>query len=95
MYFTINLTFTSYLDLMPNITEQLTLDGGKTKYEQLLPIYLNISHYDKSLSDRPGKLKNLYVITYKVQITKKFLICKKGILHIHFHLTKISFLTKL
>ena len=95
MYFTINLTFTHYLDLMPNIMEQLTLNRAKTSHEQPLPVYLNISHYDNSLSDRPGKL-NKFVHNYmQVQITKKFLICKKGILHIHSHLTKISFLTKL
>ena len=42
---------------MPNITDQLTLNRGKTNHEQPLPIYLNILHYDNSLSDRPGKLK--------------------------------------
>ena len=26
-------------------------------YEQLLPVYLNISHYDNSLTNRPSKLK--------------------------------------
>ena len=58
MYFTINLAFTNYLDLMPNIMEQLTLNRGKTSYEQPLPIYLNVSHFDNSLSNRPGKLKD-------------------------------------
>ena len=57
MYFTINLAFSNYLELMPNITDQLTLKRGKTNHEQPLPIYLNILHYDNSLSDRPGKLK--------------------------------------
>ena len=95
MYFTINLAFSNYLELMPNITDQLTLNRGKTNFEQPLPVYLNISCYDTSLPGRPGKLKELYTITYKVQITKKFLNCKKGILDIHFHLTKISFLTRL
>ena len=57
MYFTINLAFSNYLELMPNITDQLTLNRGKTNHEQPLPIYLNILHYDNSLSDRPGKLK--------------------------------------
>ena len=42
---------------MPNITDQLTLNRGKTNFEQPLPIYLNISRNDTSLSDRPGKLK--------------------------------------
>ena len=57
MYFTINLAFTNYLELMPNMMEQLTLNRDKIGYEQPLPIYLNISCYDNSLSDRPGKLK--------------------------------------
>ena len=57
MYFTINLAFSNYLELMPNITDQLTLVRDKTDHEQPLPIYLNVSHYDNSLSDRPAKLK--------------------------------------
>ena len=59
MYFTINLAFSNYLELMPNITDQLTLNRGKTNFEQPLPIYLNVLHYDTSLSDRPGKLKKI------------------------------------
>ena len=58
MYFTINLAFTNYLDLMPNLTEQLNLNRNKTSYEQPLPVYLNISHFDDSLSHRPSKLKD-------------------------------------
>ena len=57
MYFTINLAFSNYLELMPDITDQLTLNRGKTNFEQPLPIYLNVSCYDTSLSDKPGKLK--------------------------------------
>ena len=57
MYFTINLAFSNYLELMPNITNQLPINRGKTDFEQTLPIHLNISHFDNSLSDRPGKLK--------------------------------------
>ena len=37
MYFTINLAFSNYLELMPNITDQLTINRGKTNYEQPLP----------------------------------------------------------
>ena len=40
MYFTINLAFTNYLDLMPNLMEQLPLNRDKTSYEQPLPVYL-------------------------------------------------------
>ena len=38
--------------------EHLTLNRHKTSYEQPLPVYLNISHFDNSLSNRPGKLKD-------------------------------------
>ena len=58
MYFTINLAFTNYLDLMPNLTEQLNLNRDKTNYEQPLPVYLNISCFDNSLSNRPDELKD-------------------------------------
>ena len=57
MYFTINLAFTNYLDLLPHLMEQLTLTRDRTSYEQPLPVYLNISHYDNSLINRPSKLK--------------------------------------
>ena len=57
MYFTINLAFSNYLELMPNMTEHQTLNRDKTLKEQPLPVYLNVSHYDISLSDRPTKLK--------------------------------------
>ena len=57
MYFTINLVFTSYLDMLPNLTESLTLIRDRTHYEQPIPIHLNIPHYDNSLTNRPSKLK--------------------------------------
>ena len=57
MYFTINLAFTNYLDILPNLTESLTLIRDRTHYEQPLPIHLNIPHYDNSLTKRPSKLK--------------------------------------
>ena len=42
---------------MPNITEHQTLNRDKTLKEQPLPVYLNVSCYEISLSDRPTKLK--------------------------------------
>ena len=57
MYFTINLAFTNYLDVLPNLTESLTLIRDRTHYEQPWPIHLNIPHYGKSLTNRPSKLK--------------------------------------
>ena len=66
MYFIINLAFTNYLDMFPNLTDSLTLIRDKTSYEQPLPIHLNIPHYDSSLNSRPTKLKgflNNYINT--------------------------------
>ena len=57
MYFTINLAFLNNLELMPNMTEYKTLNRDKTLREQPLPVYINISHYDTTLSDRTTKLK--------------------------------------
>ena len=39
MYFTINLAFSNFLELIPNITDQLPINKGKTDFEQPLPIY--------------------------------------------------------
>ena len=57
MYFTINLAFTNYLDMFPNMRDSLSLIRDRTWHEQPLPIHLNIPHYDNSLSYRPTKLK--------------------------------------
>ena len=45
MYFAINLAFSNYLELMPNMTDQLPINRGKTNFEQPLPVYLNISYF--------------------------------------------------
>ena len=58
MYFTINLAFTNYLDMLPNMTDSVPLIRDRTWYEQPLPIHLNIPHYDNSLNYRPTKLKD-------------------------------------
>ena len=57
MYFTINLAFTNYLDFLPNLMERLHLTRDRTSCEQPLLVYINISHYDNSLINRPSKLK--------------------------------------
>ena len=57
MYFTINLSFMNYFDILPNLIEPLTLIRNRMHYEQHLPIHLNIPQYDNSLTNRPSKLK--------------------------------------
>ena len=56
-YFTINLAFSNYLELMPNMTEHKTLNRDKMLREQPLPVYTNISCYGTTLTDRTTKLK--------------------------------------
>ena len=58
MYFTINLAFTKYLDMLPNVTDSLPLIKDRTWYEQHLPKHLNIPHYDNSLNYRPTRLRD-------------------------------------
>ena len=58
MYFTINLAFTNYLDMLPNMTDSLPLIKDRTWYEQPLPIHLNIPHYDNSLNHRCTRLRD-------------------------------------
>ena len=56
MYLTINLAFTNYLDMLPNMTQSLIKD--RTRYEQPLPLNLSIPHFDNSAKHRPTKLKD-------------------------------------
>ena len=42
---------------MPNMTEHQTLNRDKMLREQPLPVYINISCYDTTLTDRTTKLK--------------------------------------
>ena len=57
MYFTINLAFFNFLELIPNMTEHKALNRDKMLKEQPLPVYINISCYDTTLTDRTTKLK--------------------------------------
>ena len=71
MYFTINLAFTNYLDMFPNLTDSLTLIRDKMSYEQTLPIHINAPHYDNLLNNRPMKLKDFlsnYIYTNDKEI---------------------------
>ena len=59
MYFTINMAFTNYLDLLPNLTNLSKLIKDRTTYEQPLPINLSIPDFDNSLQHAPTNLKNI------------------------------------
>ena len=75
MSFTINIAFTNYLDMLPNLTT-LSLIRDRTTYEQPLPVNLTFPTSDTSLKGGPTKLK--VSCTTKLS-TKKFLILYKGI----------------
>ena len=81
--------------MLPNLTEPSTLIRDRMCYEQPLPIHLNILHYDNSINNRPSKLKEFLQDYIQNAHDKEIFDLQKGILHTHFHLTKISFLIKL
>ena len=96
MYFTINLVFTNYLDILPNMTDSLPLIRDRTWYEQPLPLHLNIPHYENSLNQRLTKLKgfmNNYVNKNNKEI---FDLQQRHAMESHtFYLAKISFSIRL
>ena len=57
MYFTINMAFTNYLNMLPNLTNP-SLIKDRTTYEQPLPTNLSILDFDSSLQQAPTKLKS-------------------------------------
>ena len=58
MYFDINMAFTNYLDMVPNLTNPFHLIKDRTTYEQPLPINLSIPDFDSSLQHAPTNLKS-------------------------------------
>ena len=65
MYFTVNNTFTNYLNEF-NLTEELYVPilTNKSMSELTLPIFLNKSTFDEMLLSAPLTLKE-YIIQYK------------------------------
>ena len=57
MYFTINIPFTYYLDMLPNHTNP-SLIKDRTTYELPLPINISIPTFDSSLQHAPTSLKS-------------------------------------
>ena len=58
MYFTINMAFTNYLDMLPNLTSLSQLMKDRTTYQQPLPINLSIPDFYSSLQHTPTNLKS-------------------------------------
>ena len=60
MYFTINMAFANYLEMLPNLTDSLLLllIMNRTTYEQILTVNLSIPDLDKSLLHPSTNLKD-------------------------------------
>ena len=58
MYFTINIDFTNYPNMLPNLITPSLLIKDRTTYEQPLPINLSIPTFDSSLQHTPTNLKS-------------------------------------
>ena len=71
MYFTINTAFANYLDMIPNFTEslQVPLIRSRATHEQILPVKLSISGFNKTLLHVSTNLKDFI---YKYSIRKEF-----------------------
>ena len=59
MYFTVNAAYANYLDMFPSLTESLEFPviTNRATFEQTLPIFLNISRFDKTLLSASTDLK--------------------------------------
>ena len=58
MYFTINMAFTNYFNMLPNLTTP-SLIRDRTTYEQPLPVNLTLPVFDSSLQDASTNLKKI------------------------------------
>ena len=61
MYFIINLAFTNYLAILPNLTDSLPIIKDRTWYEQPSPLNLSIPNFDNSLRHALTKLKDFMI----------------------------------
>ena len=78
MYFTINIAFTNYLDMLPNLTSSSPLIKDGTKYEQSLPLNLSIPDFDSSLKLAPTSLKDfmhIYANNNEIFVNVGFSFC--------------------
>ena len=68
MYFTTNTAFANYLDMFPNLTESLEflITKNRATFEQILPVSLNISKFDKTLLTASTDLK-AFISSYTKQ----------------------------
>ena len=65
MYFIINTAFANYLEMFSNLTDsqKFLLIKNRTMYEQILPVNLSVSDFDKSLLHASTNLKD-FIYSY-------------------------------
>ena len=81
MYFMVNNAFTNYIGQF-NLTEELEFPilTNKTVSEFTLPVFLNKSKFDNSLLTAPQMLNTILL---DINMRKKFLIWKKGMIYMN------------
>ena len=77
MHFTINTAFANCLEMFPNLTESLPLPliRNRTMYDQILPVNLSISGFDKTLLHVSTNLKDF--LNNYIRRKKKFDLQKR------------------
>ena len=65
MYFTINMAFSNYFDMFPNLTNSLPLIKDRTKYEQPSPLYLSIPDFEQFIETCPYQLEKFHACLCK------------------------------
>ena len=92
MYFTINLAFTNYLDILPDLTDSLSIIKDRMRYEQPLPLNLSIPHFDNSLRHRLTKLKD-FITNYINNDKEIFDLQQRHAIESHTFLSNKNFLS--
>ena len=78
MHFTIYIAFANYLEMLPNLTDSLSLPliMNRTTYEQIIPVNLSIPDFDKSLLHASTNLKDF--INRYIKKKRNFLFARKA-----------------
>ena len=92
MYFTINMAFTNYLNMLPNLTIP-SLIRDRTTYDQPLPVNLTFPILNSSLKCAPAKLKSFMhnYSRYKeiFDFEQRHEFCSKLVISVTEHLVEV------
>ena len=92
MYLTINLAFTNYLDMLPNMTDSLPLITDRMRYEQPLPLNLSIPRF-KDFMDYINNDKEIFDLQQRHAIESHTFTSNKNFFSSH--IVNIFMLTSL